>query len=424
MFLGFSAIDQIDATASAVYADEVRSFAIERLPKRAPFCPVLQTPSGWTVRLEAGDVSGLLRAAKTSIPGATVLLDDGTYELAAGQSVNIEVPGLVLRSRSGRREGVVIDGGDSNITVNSDGVTVADITLRGARYHSVQIRGEMGVSNTQLYNVRAMDAGQQLIKLSTSNTGSGPYGDRGLVACSLMEYSTFAKGTDSSPPSYTDGVDLLAGKGWVVRDNVFRRIRSEAGPAGPAILVWKNAQDTVIVRNLIVDSWRGIVLGLSASDAYSRGGADAPFDHQNGLVANNMILALNEPADAAIENNYAANSRILHNTVFYQRGLNHVVNWSLEYRFMPTTAVIRNNLTNLPILKREPLPHHDPVMEGNLINSDAKWFVDVKREDARLLRGAPAIDRGVPDSEGGLDFSGKARPVGERPDVGAYEWIP
>jgi hypothetical protein len=33
----------------------------------------------------------------------------------------------------------------------------------------------------------------------------------------------------------------------------------------------------------------------------SRGGSDVEFDHQNGLVVNNVILALTEPADSAIE---------------------------------------------------------------------------------------------------------------------------
>ncbi|MGH2812344.1 MAG: choice-of-anchor Q domain-containing protein, partial [Actinomycetota bacterium] len=398
------------------------NLAIDRLPNEAPFCPALKAPRGKTVQVKAGDVEGLLWATKSGAHGSTVLLEDGIYKLGGGQTVEIAVPGLVLRSQSGRRDAVVIEGGYNNITVNVNGVILANVTLRAAREHSVQIRGEMGASHMQVYNVHALDAGQQLIKLSTGDTGSGPYGDHGLVACSLIEYSTYSKGSDRSPPSYTNGIDLLAGKGWVIRDNVFRRIRSEVGPAGPAILVWKNAQDTVIVRNLIVDSWRGIALGLAPADAYSRGGASTPFDHQNGLVANNVILAIAEPGDAAIENNYAANSRVLHNTVFYREGLKHAVHWSIEYRFAPTTAVIRNNLTNLPILKREPLPARDATMASNLTNAVPEWFANLMGEDARLVAGAQAIDRGVPDSEGDRDFVGNMRRIGAAPDIGAYEY--
>ncbi len=74
--------------------------------------------------------------------------------------------------------------------------------------------------------------------------------------------------------------------------------------------------DTEIRRNLIVDSWRGIAVGLMAPNNLSRGGANVLYDHQNGIVDNNVILALNEPADAAIENNYALNSQIQNNTIY------------------------------------------------------------------------------------------------------------
>jgi hypothetical protein len=203
---------------------------------------------------------------------------------------------------------------------------------------------------------------------------------------------------------------------------VFRRIRSEGGPAGPAILVWKNALNTVITRNLIVDCWRGITLGLNVPDAYSRDGPSAPYDHQNGLVENNVILALREPADAAIENNFAKDSKIFHNTVYYREGLRHAVNWSIEYRFTQTTATIVNNLTNMQILKRQPMPTQDAVMQGNITNAEAKWFVDVLAENAHLIKGAGAIDRGAKDVVSPADIDGTKRPVGQAPDAGADEF--
>jgi len=170
-----------------------------------------------------------------------------------------------------------------------------------------------------------LDAGQQFIKVSTEDGQGQQFGDDELVACSLMEYTTFSKGNGQKCPIYTNGVDILAGKNWMIRDNVLRRIRSEKEPVGPAILVWRNAMDTVIKRNVIVDSWRGIALGLAAPGCRSRGGAGVTYDHQNGLVENNVILALHESADAAIENNYAGNSGILHNTIYYRKDLTHAV---------------------------------------------------------------------------------------------------
>ena len=82
-----------------------------------------------------------------------------------------------------------------------------------------------------------------------------------------------------------------------------RQILGVFDTAGPSILVWKNGMDTVIRRNLIIDSWRGLALGLSPPNSYSRDGGDVVYDHQNGLVENSVILILHEPGDAAIENN-------------------------------------------------------------------------------------------------------------------------
>src|SRR5574341_538964 len=398
---------------------------LQVLAAAPPYCPPLpRDPAKPSVQIKSGDVRRLRAAAADSPPGTQLLLEDGQYRLDPGEAVIVESPELTIRSLSGNRDAVVITGGDINVTVSANGLTIADLTLASPVYHNVQVHGEAGVSHTRIYNVHALDAGQQLIKVSAGEGAHGKFADDGLGACSLIEYTTFSRGTAKSAPSYTNGVDVLAGKGWIIRDNVFRRIRSAQGPAGPAVLVWRNAQDTVVIRNKLVDCWRGIVLGLRPPDGFSRGGVGVPYDHENGLVANNVFLALNEPADAAIENNFAHNSRILHNTVYYRQGLSHAVYWSIEYRFPPTPAVIRNNLTNQPVLKRPPFPTAPSLVEGNIETAKAAWFRDVMQEDLRLGAGAAAIDAGVSADGIGFDFEGVKRPLGKAPDVGAYEFAP
>ncbi|MDT7041966.1 fibronectin type III domain-containing protein [Candidatus Nitronereus thalassa] len=356
------------------------------------YCPTLDPPntSQPILSIASGDVSDLLSKVSSAQPGSTILLADGVYALQSNQSLSINTPGLTIRSASGNREGVKISGGYNNITVKVDDITIADVTLDQPTNHNIQVQGELGITGTKIYNVHMLDAGQQFVKISAGDGTNGKFADNGLVACSLIEYSTFSKGTSISPPSYTNGVDLLAGKGWVVRDNEFRRIRSEAGPAGPAILVWKNSIDTIIRRNLIVDSWRGIALGLSAPNYLSRGGAGVIYDHQNGLVENNVILALNEPADAAIENNYALNSQVRHNTVYYSPALSHSVSWSIEYRFEPTTVSLISNLTNLPILARSPQPTQEGMLQGNITDAQANWFIDIGTEQYHLAQNSQA----------------------------------
>jgi len=364
-----------------------------------------------------------LRAVRGAPAGSTIALADGVYRLPRGRSIEITVPGLTIRSASGRREAVRIEGGAIGIAINADNVTIADLTLSGARFHAIQVRGERRVSGTRIYNVHALDSGQQIIKVSAGDGARGESAGDGEIACSLLEYSDYNRGAGMTPGSYTNAIDILAARGWVVRDNRIRRIRSREGPAGPAILVWRAARDTRIVRNVIVDSWRGIALGLARPNAGSRGGAAVGYDHRDGVVENNVVLALTEPADAAIESNFAVGSRIEHNTVYYAPGLAHAVGWSIEYRFEPTTAVIRNNLTNRPIVRRRPVPRRPALLAGNLTTARAGWFRDIAGGDFHLVPGAPAVDAGVADTEVTADIDGELRPQGAAPDPGADELV-
>jgi hypothetical protein len=373
--------------------------------------------------IKSGSVQELLQQSRTASPDTTLLLEDGTYALASNQSLEVRAPRVTISSVSGNRGAVIITGGSNNISINANDVTIADLTLRNPRFHNIQVHGERGVARTTIYNVHLMDAGQQFIKVSAGDGTQGKFADDGLVACSLIEYTTYARGTDVTPPAYTNGVDIIAGKGWSIRDNTFRRIRSQAGPAGPAILVWRNATDTTIQRNLIVDCWRGIALGLSAPNHRSRGGAEVQYDHQNGLVENNVILALHEPADAAIENNFALHSRVLHNTVYYNETLKHAVDWAIEYRFPPTTAIIQNNLTNRRILKRSPYPHQEATVQGNVTHATAGWFRAMTAEDFHLVERTPALDAGVAVPDSLEDIDGDKRPIGQAPDAGADELV-
>ena len=390
----------------------------------SPACPPLNEPSPDSqVRISGGNVNSLVYALRNARPGTTIQLEDGVYHLPSDLALEINTPFISLRGTSGHRDAVEIQGGSNALIVNADGFTVADLTISQPRYHAIQVRGERGVKGTIIYRMHLVDAGQQFVKISAGKGDKGKFSDDGLVACSLIEYSDLSKGNGVTPGSYTNGVDVLAGEGWVIRDNVLKRIRSEKGPAGPAILAWKNAIGTVIKRNLIIDSWRGIALGLMSPNEYSRGGENAEFDHQDGLVENNVILALNEPCDAAIENNFASNSFVIHNTVYYHPGHSHAVRWAIEYRYETTTVAIRNNLTNLPIQRREPRPLQPQIIEGNITQARMEWFQNIMGGNAHLTLGAPAIDHGIPGKETIEDMDGTQRPIGETVDVGADEFV-
>jgi hypothetical protein len=344
-------------------------------PTPCPRCAWTAPSTARTVRVAT--VPQLEAAVRAAQPGTTILIGDGQYRLDA--MLHIAVPHVVLRGAGGDAARVVLRGDGMAerrvgvaISVGAPDVVIADLTVGFVGYHGIQVRGESGASRVVLHNVHVLDTGQQLVKGSVS---SGPdHADDGLVACSLFEY------TDHAPSDYTNGVDILAGRGWTVRDNRFERIRGPASgrwAAGPAVLFWANSQDTVVERNVIVDSFRGIALGLGpgASDLARNG--ERVLDHQGGRIRNNVIVNLHAWADEGIEANSAAGVSIEHNTVLTEGR----VDWSISLRFPATAAAVRNNLTSRPIVLRN---GGRARLEGNVQEAGLNWFVDAAAGDFRL----------------------------------------
>ncbi|MCK4282933.1 MAG: right-handed parallel beta-helix repeat-containing protein [Candidatus Brocadiae bacterium] len=61
---------------------------------------------------------------------------------------------------------------------------------------------------------------------------------------------------------------------------------------------------------------------------------------------------------------------------------------------------------------------------GDIFESDLrKIFMDPDNHDYRLKPGSPAIDAGT-ETEGREDIAGTAVPQGDKPDIGAYEFVP
>ncbi|HEY7564393.1 MAG TPA: S-layer homology domain-containing protein [Acidimicrobiia bacterium] len=379
-------------------------------------CGPLPAPTGAVV---AVDTVGELQAAVANLTsGTTVSIADGVYDLT--NTLNIRnVNDVTLRSASGRREGVVLRGrGMSNLNFgnvphviaiyDADNVTIADLTITDAYYHDIQVHGEDDPDGLLLHNLWAKDAGEQIIKGSTAGP-PGPYADNGTVECSLIEY------TDRARSYYTNGVDVLGGSGWIIRDNTFRNIRAPAGQlAGPAILMWRNSIDTVVERNLFIECDRAIALGLSAPDGNSRDG-ETVYDHQGGLIRNNMIYRAGD-GDVGITVNYARSVVIEHNTVV-QNGT--FPQGTIEYRFGSTSAVIRYNLTDGPIWQRDGA---NGTLASNLTTAAPTWFQAPAAGDLHLTAAAGgAIDQAA-GSALGNDYDLQPRPSGAAADLGADEF--
>jgi hypothetical protein len=365
--------------------------------------------------LSVRNVRQLHEAVETATSGTTILVEDGEYQLE--HALQLKVPNLTLRGKSGRPDRVILRGNGVQeervgiaIGIGAPDITVADLTAGYVRHHGFQIQGERGASRATLHNVRVIDTGQQLVKGSVGR--GGPYADDVLIGCSVFKY------TDHAPSDYSNGVDVLAGGRWTVRDNRFERIR---GPreknwtAGPAILFWANSQDSIVERNVIVDSFRGIAFGLGpTSSTYHR---ESGFDHRGGIIRNNLVWNLNGWADEGIEANAATGLRIDHNTVYVE---SQALNWSISLRFPQTHALVRNNLSNQRIASRDG-GHGE--LQGNIQNARRSWFVNPSVGDFHLVgQEVLPIDSGVTTHDAGADFDRAPRPKGRHPDAGAFEF--
>jgi hypothetical protein len=245
-------------------------------------CPPLPPPGGAVVTVST--VAGLESAVNNAAPDTTILVADGYYPLD-GVYLRFDTPGVTLRSASGNRQAVVLDGDCLTaeiMQIAASDVTIADLTLREAYDHPIHVMSTESshTLNTLIYNVHIIDPGQQAIKINP--VPGGYYTDDGVIACSHIEL------TDAGRPyvydnCYTGGVDAHQARGWTVRDNRIDGFWCETGLSEHAVHLWRGCRDTIIERNILLDNARGVGLGLVTSGE-GRTYPDDPCPSASGYV--------------------------------------------------------------------------------------------------------------------------------------------
>jgi hypothetical protein len=387
-------------------------------PRANGLCGPLPQPTGTIIQVSTvGELQSVVSNLQSN---STVLIADGVYDLTNTLVIRGGVTDVTFRGASGDREAVVLRGrGMTNpsygntphgfLIQHSNRVTIADLTIRDFYFHNIQIQGEQNAQGTRLYNLGLIDSGEQLVKVSSGGPPA-PYADDGIVECSYLGYA------DRSRDWYTNGVDVLAGARWAIRDNVFENIRAPQGQlAGPAILMWRNSIDTIIERNLFIECDRAIAIGLSSPDPSRARDGNTQYDHQGGVVRNNIVYREGS-GDVGITANYARDFKIYHNTVIQNNTFPY---GAIEYRFANSSGLITNNLIDGPIWRRDGA---NATLSGNVINADLSWFVDAQNYDLHLTATAPIIDTVEIILEVIDDFDGDQRPIGTLADVGADEF--
>ena len=392
--------------------------------------PVVAAPgTGTRLTLTRGEVHPVasvaelraaLDAANRTKAAATLLLADGTY-LLDGPVLDIQGPGLVIRSASGNRDAVIVRGPDEGpqatvgnvFLVSANDVVIADVTLGYCRYHGIQVRGEapFDVSGLRVHNCRILNCNEQFIKGSSSETDPVGATDGCIEQC-LFE---FTRGW--AYQFYTGGIDIHKGVNWIVRDNLFRDIRVPAGQSGiaeHAVHFWKRCstrpQNIVVERNWVVNCDRGIGFGLSNLEGGHQGGAS--------VIRNNLVFndGVGPHTDVGIGLEQATGVHVDNNTVVVQNY------WApIEYRFAGSTNLaFRNNLVSRPIQRRDDAP--PATQASNLERVEMAWFRNVATGDLRLTEAAtPALAAGQALDGFNDDVDGQPRPRGSGWDLGAYE---
>lgn len=360
----------------------------------------------------------------------TILIADGTYRMTSGQ-LPIRREGVTVKSQSGVRENVVIQGQNGMnggviefiFSLCADNITIQDMTLEDVGSHAVMVHGEApcDADNATIRNLVIRDTFEQMIKGTPSNSDPDAfYTENGLVENCLMYYTA-----DFGPQYYIGGIDVHAGKDWIVRNNTFKNIRSsEMGAyAEHAIHFWSWSQGTISENNLIINCDRGIGYGLGNSG------------HTGGIIRNNILyhadlgeIGDEDMGDAGIFLENSPDTQVYNNTIWFE----HDYPNSIEYRFSVTTnALIANNLTNRSIRQRDGA---SATVTHNVETAISSWFTSLDPNDPHDLflhikdnTVTEIIDQGT-DAIPGIpspfyDFAGQTRPSGGGIDIGADEFV-
>jgi hypothetical protein len=419
-----------------ILASEVSAGIIKHAPPLPP-------PNNKVVKVS--NAYELEKAVNRLKSNTTILIKPGEYRLRRSLVFD-NVRNVALRGATGNRRDVVIrgkgmrernHGGVPNIisVFSVENMLIADLTVADAWNHNIHLAGSRGPVRTHIYNVHFRDSGEQMLKVNPGYKNIS-YPDHGIVEYCLFEYSDRAKHW------YTNGVDVLAGDGWIVRDNVFKRIRGPEGEmCGPAVLFFSNSKRTIVERNLFINCDVGIACGIFHITKKPRDGK-RKYAHQDAIIRNNMIFRNKKGGDAGIVVGYSKNFKIYHNTIILNSTAPHTIlygdnisNGEIMYNltdgafqavddlnaidpWSPKAHGQRNHLQS-KILNLEPRVK----LKGNINKVENSWFVDSENGDLHLVKSAyQVINKAKHIEDVKKDFDNQKRPRSLAPDIGADEY--
>lgn len=381
-----SATTPVDAEAARVknFCPAYEDSALYR--SRANTIVISPDDSNWELKIENAQAN------------TEILLMDGEYLFDYG-SIFMQEPDITVRSLSGDRDSVRIrglgfyQGSNEGFMIAADRITIADLTMHDIRRHAIAMKPGFDedaiLDQTYIYNMNLYDIGTQQIK----GADSGENRDA-VVACSRIGYTESAVRGD-----YIGAIGIFEGSDVIVRDNYIYNITGDgtgcnvAAPQEPCnydtvpAIYMRVSRDSIIERNIVVDSWRAISLGLTNG-------------HVRGIIRNNYIYR-EGPGDMGISVERSIDTIVEHNTVFVG-----------EY-FAPIQVragsghIFRNNLTNAPIHTRDGATNISIEGNGNIDFATVNQLLSPR--NPHLKADSYAIGAGVSPATVTEDIDGQRR---------------
>ncbi|MDB5103934.1 MAG: hypothetical protein JWP91_1623 [Fibrobacteres bacterium] len=402
-------------------------------PVRGQTCVVWTDTHTKTVEAKPGDNLGSI--VQQAASGTTILLAPGTYKVAA--TLQFTKDDVTMRSKSGNRGDVILDGNGGGtplqasnfigeiVAVSANNVTLADFTIRYAKYHGVHAYppGAKNITGVRMRNLRIYDCAEQQIKINSNGSTPSYWVDLGILECSLIEFVDNSVMEPLGDGFYTGGMDVHGGQDWIVRGNTFRNIQRNGALMEHAVHFWSKSRGTLIEGNRFENNFRAIGLGMKTEPTavdrkYADGKGDNPYlDHIGGLIRNNVIWNRKGiHQEVGIELMNVSGAEVYNNTVFGEEKPFS----DIEYRWPNTTITVKNNLMGHNLNPRDGAK---AVLAGNVENAAAAYFKDPVNGDLHLTAKALlAIDKGLklPTGQVDTDMDGRLRDA--LPDIGAYEY--
>lgn len=410
------------------------STPFRRQPGLALLLAGLLLPAGPVPALRAqgrlvnvGDAAALSAAVAQALPGDQILLAPGDYALGAKLNLNRagspEAP-IILRAEqlgqarlsfsdaAGVVEGLHVQAADWVIeNLDIEGRCGDDSRCEHA-LHIVGLADRTVVRHCRLHGFNAQIKGNGL----DQGGGKGwTWPDDVVIA-----YSEFFNKAPRQTGNPVTPVDVVGGRRWVLRGNYIHDHAKGGGDGISYAAFFKgNSRDGLMEQNLVVceqlhrgRTRLGLSLGGGGSgpDRICEDGICSP-EHQGGILRNNLIL--NCPADVGIYLNEAADSQVLHNTLYGTGGI--------DVRFAASSVTLVGNVMAGRIRDRDGgRSSRDRNRENVGAAQWAAWFQDPAGLDLRPRAGAEIVDAGAALTALPDDYCGAARADGKS-DLGALE---